>query len=172
VYKRQKVASVVLILVRIANTFAGNRFANLHARGLHAENFQLYLKICKLSVIGASGITLVFLFSVQFWSSWFGTEFADATRLILILLFANTIIACLGPSLAYLNMTGQEQPASKQVLLWSLVSIISNFILIPFIGVEGALISYVLSNLGLRLKLILLLVDRHKVLTARTQVAP
>lgn len=150
-----RVASVLMVILRVANTFVGNRFAQYHAAGRAEENKRMYIRVCLISAVVGLALLLVFILTLGYVENWIGESYTDIKHLILILGITNFLCVCLGPSLTYFNMVGFETYVSRETLYWSLLSIVGNILVIPLIGVQGAVFMYVVCNLGLRMRLFL-----------------
>lgn len=145
-------ASMALILMRIANTFYGNRFASLWANKKKTEAHSLLKQVRRRMQLVVGAVMLLGLTVAPIVLNWFGDEFKEALIPFYILLLVNSFIVVLGPNLSYLNMIGDEKFVSNTTAFWSVVSICANILLIPYFGLIAALIVYCICNLGLRIQ--------------------
>ncbi len=137
------VASVVLVFV---NSYVGPRFSNLYSREKHADLKIIFRK----SVFFCLVFSFVFFISIVFLSDYIGMLYSSdytVSSLLIILSIGSSISLAFGPVATYLTMTKLEDKHRNTVVIALLVNCLSNFILIPIYGAEGAAISTIISIL-------------------------
>ena len=145
-----RLAMVLLIVVRIANTLIGHKFSALFADGdtkrafVYFRQIRSYCFYIGLAVFGVLIVSHEYIFSV------IGDDYSGLGVLLIIFAVANFLCVAFGPVVQYLNMTGRESEVAKLMLFWSLVSVLGNLVAIPLSGVMGAALVYFISNIGLR----------------------
>lgn len=148
-------ASKIIIYTGVVLGLFGTIISPLIARsglvqsGVDATN-RKYAVFSLLSILAVS----VFLIYVM---DLFFPKYEDSVTLILVLMITFAIKALFGPVEIYLSMTGHSAEASKIMLISSVINILGNVLLIPFIGVYGAvvmaLITIIYWNIMMRRKL-------------------
>ncbi|MGV6816745.1 MAG: oligosaccharide flippase family protein [Thiotrichales bacterium] len=79
--------------------------------------------------------------------SWFGDEFVAAYPSMLILAGSQLVLAIVGPVATLLSVTGHQMLCLK-TFSWSLLALVlASVILTPLLGIEGAALAVLLTNL-------------------------
>ncbi|WP_114752587.1 flippase [Pleomorphovibrio marinus] len=100
-----------------------------------------YIFICTLPIALA-----LIVFNENFLSI-FGEDFIEAKNILIILVIAQLINACCGPSSQLLIYCNKTSMAANSLTVSVIINISLNFILIPFMGLNGAAVSTFISIL-------------------------
>jgi O-antigen/teichoic acid export membrane protein len=123
---------------RIAKLFAKDDMPGLRA----------YIRSSTQLIVGLTmpGALLLLIFP-QFFLGMFGTEFISASHILMIIASGYVINALAGSVGLLLQMTGHEKQYMAITMITLATSIGLNFILIPRMGIEGAAITTVISQI-------------------------
>lgn len=120
---------------------AGPRFAEAHAQQDRDKLQEQFQKAAQLSVWGGLPLLLmIVLFPAQL-LGLFGDSFTAGISVIYLLAFGQLINIAMGPIGYFLLMTGEALTLQYIMLSTLVISIVTNVILIPMFGINGAAIA-------------------------------
>jgi O-antigen/teichoic acid export membrane protein len=120
------------------NSLLGPKFALLIKQGQNAEVFSLYRRSLKWTVlIGLPILVLLAVFS-RWFLSWFGSNFASAQYILLILLAGQLINMLTGPVGVIMMMGRHAATMRVYVSITALTHIPAALVLTSFFGAAGA----------------------------------
>lgn len=104
-------------------------------------------KATQFTIILTLPIALLLIFCSSFFLSFFGEEFIQGKRALILITLGALYNAMTGNVDQVLNMTGNEIIVRNIMFIGFLVNVILNLILIPLYGYEGAAFSSLLVNI-------------------------
>jgi len=112
------------------------------------EELQLLIKkntklVFSLNLLIAITLTIIGIPLLEF----FGNGYSKAYVSLIILLFSQVLSSYLCTAPIILNMIGKSNIYFKILLVSTLICVITNSLLIPYLGINGAAISFLITNL-------------------------
>ncbi|MBU1195103.1 MAG: flippase [Proteobacteria bacterium] len=133
-----KLSMLINIVLVVINTISAPKFSELFWANKHKELQVVLDHSARLIFISSSIIALMILGLNKFLLSIFGAEFMQGNIVLIILVIAQMINAMTGSVGVFMNMTGNQKALRNIFLLALLTNIISQILLIPSYGYEGA----------------------------------
>lgn len=141
----QRVAMLISLALGVANMVAAPHFAALHHRGDRAALQTLAQRLQRYMLLFATPLTLVLALAAPLVMSLFGSDFADAAVLLVILLAGQWINALTGSVGLLLTMTGHERDLRNSMLTTALAAIPLLLVLTWLLGSTGTAIAMSLA---------------------------
>ena len=140
-----KVSVLVSIVLIVVNTIAAPKFAEMYwGEGGGRDQLQRLLQQSTAIIfMSCFLISLVLVYFAEDILMIFGEEFVGAKTILQLLVFGQMVNAYTGPVNIFLNMTGHQNVVSLIVLISLVVSVIGNCILVPWLGINGAAITFI-----------------------------
>jgi len=149
-----RLAMIVMVVVRVANTTMGHRFSAIHSNSDFDRNEHLFKFARWICASAGVLVFIVLILAVNYLVPLLGDGFSGIETMVLLIAAANLVIVFMGPITGFLNMTGREAFVARCMTTWSILSVLLNFMLIPFFQAWGAVAALVVCNVGLRLQMI------------------
>ncbi len=142
-----RISKLLAIPLTAINAMQAPRIAKLFAKG-DMPGLRSYIRSSTQLIVGLTlpGALLLMVFPT-FFLGMFGPEFVSASRILMIIASGFIINALAGSVGLLLQMTGYEKQYMTITMMTLGVSIGLNFLLIPTMGIEGAAITTVISQI-------------------------
>ena len=147
-----KVADAICILCALPmfalNNAVGPQIARLHAAGDIARLRSLVSYVALSMAAGSVTMALpVVFFGTDILGLLFGRGFDGAQGPMIVLCAGYAICSLLGPSLAFMNLTGREQTVTRSLGVSFLANLIFGAVAVTFAGATGAALANVVGYL-------------------------
>lgn len=141
-----KIASLNMLVIISMNVVIVPKIAELYNSKKMQELHTMLKKTTHL-IIGISGILYLFLILFSgFILSIFGSSFEEGKTAMIIISTGFLINAMTGTVDQVLNMTGNQKILKNITIFGFLINVILNFVLIPYMGINGAAIASLTTN--------------------------
>lgn len=141
----QRLAAMVSMLFSALIMITAPRFAVLYANGMHDELKEFFQKSMALTLLVAVPVILVICIFSGFLLSLFGEDFQSGAAVLRILTCGLLFNALNGFCSYLLVISGNEKMLRTSMVLGCLIAVLLPNILIPAIGVSGAVFSAALG---------------------------
>ena len=131
------IASFALVSI---NSAIGPRISQLSSENNTSQLIKEAKKSTKLGILVTFPFFIVAIFFPNFVLGFFGSEFKEVAGIMIILLCGQIINTILGPTGVVLQLSGHQKRFKNIVLISAFLSIILNYLLIPYYGIVGAAI--------------------------------
>lgn len=140
-------AGLVAFGIQTMNLVISPRISNLYSTGQMEELQKVVASSCGIVFIFSTFSALaLFFFGAFFLEFVFGKDFRTGHNALLILALGHLVSSVFGGSASMvLNMVGHERITLKGCLLGFIANVGLNFLLIPYLGLNGAAIATALS---------------------------
>ncbi|NOT40906.1 MAG: oligosaccharide flippase family protein [Alphaproteobacteria bacterium] len=147
-----KVADAVCILcalpVFVLSNVVAPQIARLHVAGDVARLGSLVSYVALSMTVGSLAMAMpVVFFGIDILSLLFGPGFGDAYLPMIILCIGYAASAMMGPSLAYMNLTGREQTVTRAFAVSFLANLVLGAAAVSIAGATGAALTNVVCYL-------------------------
>jgi O-antigen/teichoic acid export membrane protein len=125
--------------ISILNVVTAPQIARLHAAGDTERLARLVSYVGLGMALGCFGMfLLVAVFGETILSTLFGAKYVEAKLPMLVLCLGYTIAAAMGPSVAFMNMTGRERTVAQGIAMSFAVNLVVGAAAITYAGAIGA----------------------------------
>ncbi|MBK9639485.1 MAG: flippase [Bacteroidetes bacterium] len=142
-----KISSASAAILMAVNAIQAPTFAEIKSSNDQNRLKTYVYNSTRLLFYATAPITLIILLFPEFLLSLFGKEFSIAGSSLQILAAGNFINCITGSVGILLMMTGHQVQYNRIIIIAALLGISLNFILVPFMGIEGAAISSTVSKI-------------------------
>ncbi len=150
-YAASRVATFLPFLMVSFNLILPTTIVHMHHDGQPHKMFGMLKKITQWNLLFSLSFYSVFIIFRLEIVNFFGSEFISAQLPLLLLGAAQVFTVATGPNATVLMMTGHEQRVFKTSAVTGCTNILLDFILIPWLGINGAAlatgVSLILHNL-------------------------
>lgn len=141
-----KLATLTTFILNAVNSMAAPKFSELFHTNKMDELFHVAKKSAKLIFVTTSPILICFLiFGKTILSLFFGKEFVTAYIGLVFLVIGQFINSISGSTGIFMNMTGNQRIYRNIMTITACLNIGLNLWLIPWIGINGAAITAMIS---------------------------
>jgi O-antigen/teichoic acid export membrane protein len=133
-----RVATVLTFGLVAGNAWAAPRFAELHARGEHAELQAFVRSVARVILLFTVPALVAVLVTGPFLLGIFGPEFREGHSLLVVLALGHLLSAAMGPVAYLTTMTGGQRDAAIVLTVSGLAGSAGAWLLIPRLGPIGA----------------------------------
>jgi O-antigen/teichoic acid export membrane protein len=132
----------IVIFMQVATSVIAPHFSRLYELRDYKKIEQLIIKVCcMLSLLTLPLFIIIILYSNEFINIVYGKEYSDAYTLLVILAFAQTISAIMGPIATVLLMTKHQKAVAYSTIISVSLGILLHIVLVPSKGMLGAAIA-------------------------------
>lgn len=146
-----RISTVTSIMLTAILIMVSPKIAELYATGNIKKIAIVSQNATKIIFWTSVPLLLIFIFFPEFILGFFGHGFRSGWMVLIILSVGQFINAATGPVGNVLTMTGKQKAFTRVLLISTIIGVVLNFILIPYMGAEGAayvnLISLCISNI-------------------------
>lgn len=146
-----KLGTIGFLVIVSVSTFVTPRISELYGKGNLCELKELIHKSTRLIALLSIPIVLILILISDFLLSFFGVEDVSGKRALIIVAFGVLFSAMCGNVDQILNMTNNQKVLRNITVVCLILNISLNFILIPILGIEGAAIASLISNVFINL---------------------
>jgi O-antigen/teichoic acid export membrane protein len=141
-----KLATLTSFIIAAINTMAGPKFSELYHSGKIEELFYVAKKSAKLVFWTTVPVLIGFVFLGKLLlEQLYGKDFGAAYAALVFVVIGQFVNAFAGTTSMFMNMTGHQTPYRNIIIFSAFINIITNLLLIPSLGINGAAISAMLS---------------------------
>ncbi len=123
------------------NVLISPMIASAHSKGDHANMQRLAHNAARFSTLFTAVVALLLCWQAEWVLGWFGEPFRAAANALRILLLGQLINALCGSVGVLQLMTGNEQPAARNMLIACIACPLLGIPLISLYGIEGAAVA-------------------------------
>jgi O-antigen/teichoic acid export membrane protein len=127
------------------NSISRPKFAETHAAEDIARLRRIARDATRIVMLVSLPVFLVTVIAPEFVLGFFGPEFKAVAPVLVILCIGKFFSACCGPVGSFLNMTGQQVPMGRIMVVSAVMNAVLNFLLIPRFGLIGAAVATTIS---------------------------
>ncbi len=136
-----RTAALINFILVAVNSISAPKFAELYRKKNIVEIENVAKSTSLLLTLFSFPILIFFLFAPNFILGWFGDNFTKGSISIMILAVAQFINVSTGSADTLLMMCGHEKLQRNNIAFNAIANIILSFLLIPFMGINGAAIA-------------------------------
>lgn len=140
-----RIAAVTTMIASAVSAVLGPRFATLWGAGRLSDIADLASVATSLMALTAIVVTAVLIISAESVLTLFGSEFADASSILIVLAIGQFTVLSAGPVSSLLTMTGHERKYRDAVVVGALLNVVLNLALVPSHAGLGAAIATSIS---------------------------
>jgi O-antigen/teichoic acid export membrane protein len=141
-----KLATLTTFILNAVNSMAGPKFSELYHSNKMDELFYVAKKSAKLIFFTTTPLLLVFLvLGKPILILVFGREFGMAYLALVFLVIGQFVNSISGSTGMFMNMTGNQNVFKNIMFIAAGLNIVTNMLLIPKYGIEGAGIASMVS---------------------------
>lgn len=141
-----KLANLTTFMLQAINSMAGPKFSELFYTNRMEDLFHVAQKSAKLIFVTTIPILLCFLiFGKLILALGFGKEFTVAYPALVLLVLGQFVNSISGSSGIFMNMTGNQTVFRNIMTMAAILNIGLNFLLIPYMGINGAALAAMIS---------------------------
>ncbi|RPI03491.1 MAG: hypothetical protein EHM72_01325 [Calditrichaeota bacterium] len=136
-----RIAFFISFTLTAVNSIAAPMISELY----HAQKHEELQNIMRLSAAFLGVVTLFTVLILSLWGKpilgFFGNEFPQAYKLLLLLMLGHAFKSFSGPASFLLNMSGNQKAMGRVMFCFMLFHLVINFLLIPRYAATGAAIA-------------------------------
>jgi O-antigen/teichoic acid export membrane protein len=139
-------ADLVIYPFFLMNAVMPQLFARHHDSGA-AHKQSLYNDSTRLMLLISVPLLLINILGGKFFLGWFGNDFREGYTGLVYLSCAQFLFSFFGPAHIILTMQDKEKYAVMALVVYVAALLITNLLLVPVMGMNGGMISVLISSL-------------------------
>lgn len=139
-----KIAGLISLPLLAVNMASANSFAEMTKENLNNEIEKTAKKTTRLIFWTSLPLLIGCILYPDFVMGIFGSQSGQGTSTLIIISFAQFVNAITGSSGVIMQMTGHENMWFKILLTTTVLNVLGMFLLVPYFGLTGAAISFML----------------------------
>ena len=130
------------------NSISNPKFAETHASEDVDRLRRIARDATRIVMLVSLPVFLVTVIAPKFVLGFFGPEFKSVAPVLVVLCAGKFFSACCGPVGSFLNMTGQQVPMGRIMVVSAVMNAGLNLLLIPRFGLIGAAVATTISTIA------------------------